>query len=207
VASKLGPGEKFLQHILVPALGSNPRFVIGLPDVWKGAEPAHPFIERYERPGGWSGSRRPHVVEDVIDLSAIFDEGLEFVPSESSAGVQLADVVAYSVRQAVLHPHDELAQEAYDVLRPKLRNIICIESSARPSQQRPCGQGPTPFLRTESSPDSTRTPPLQSTTSSSALIKPPRSPPNCSKQPSPTPRPIPEPLQSLGFTDPGGIVN
>jgi hypothetical protein len=55
--NKLGAGEKFLRDSIVPILGSSARFRLDLVDTWKNADPPHPFIERFERPGGWS--RRP----------------------------------------------------------------------------------------------------------------------------------------------------
>jgi hypothetical protein len=120
---KLGPGEKFLQHTLVPVLGSNARFQIALVDAWRDAEPPHPFIARFETAGGWSGSSRRRVDDDVINLTAIFEHGLEFVASSRNPGIQLADVVANAVRRAILDPDDWQAQLAYDLLRPKLRDL------------------------------------------------------------------------------------
>lgn len=120
---KLGPGEKFLQHALVPLLGSNARFSLALVDAWKDADPPHPFIERFESHGGWSGASRRHVDVDVLDVKGIFEDGLRFEPSDRHAGLQVADVVAYVVRWAVMQPQDRLAQMAYDLLRPKLRSL------------------------------------------------------------------------------------
>ncbi len=119
--NKLGAGEKFLRDAIVPILGSNARFQLDLVDTWKNADPPHPFVERFERAGGWSGSRRARVEEEVIDLSAIFQDGLRFEASHDHPGLQIADVVAYVVRYAVLHPEDDRAQLAFDLIREKLR--------------------------------------------------------------------------------------
>jgi hypothetical protein len=118
---KLGAGEKFLSQMLVPMLGSNARFTLDLVDLWKDNDPPHPFIANFRRPGGWSGARRAHVREDVIDLSAIFEEGVRFEESHDHPGLQIADLVAYVARNAVLRPSDTHAQLAYDLIRPKLR--------------------------------------------------------------------------------------
>jgi hypothetical protein len=119
--SKLGAGEKFLRDSIVPILGSNARFQLSMVDTWKDANPPHPFVERFEKPGGWSGARRTHVEEDAIDLSGIFENGLRFEPSHDHAGLQIADLAAYVVRYAVLHPEDGRAQLAFDLIRGKLR--------------------------------------------------------------------------------------
>jgi hypothetical protein len=143
LSGKLGPGEKFLQHALVPILGSNARFDLVMVDTWKDAQPPHPFIANFERPGGWSGSRRRRVEHDVIDISAIFENGLDFKSSKEYAGLQLADVVANVVRRAVLEPNDWQAQAAYDLLRPKLRgrsgttlSLFSLPGAGQPSRER-----------------------------------------------------------------------
>lgn len=120
---KLGAGEKFLSAALVPFLGSNARFRLEMVDLWKDNDPPHPFIANFERPGGWSGARRAHVSEDVIDITAIFEEGLRFEQSHQHPGLQMADLVAYVARSAVLRPSDQQAQLAYDLIRPKLRML------------------------------------------------------------------------------------
>ena len=120
---KLGASEKFLRDSIVPILGSDARFVLGLPDTWNDADPPHPFIVRFETSGGWSGTRRQRVQDDVIDLSAIFENGLRFEQSHEHAGLQIADIVAYVVRYAALNPEDERGQLAYDLIRKKLRYL------------------------------------------------------------------------------------
>ena len=52
----------------------------------------------------------------------MFEHGLRFEDSSNHAGLQLVDAVAHIVRRAVLQPDDVRVQEAYDALRPKLRN-------------------------------------------------------------------------------------
>jgi Protein of unknown function (DUF3800) len=118
---KLGAGEKFLRSMVVPFLGSNPRFQLIVSERWKAADPPHPFIARYERSGGWSGAKRQHVDEDVIDLTSIFERGLRFERSDGHPGLQIADLVAYVVRWAMREPEDWQAQLAFELLRPKLR--------------------------------------------------------------------------------------
>jgi len=120
---KLAAGEKLLRDGLVPMLGSNARFRLDLVDAWKDADPPHPFIERFERSGGWSGAQRRRVSEKVIDLSLIFEHGLQFEQSHEHPGLQVADLTAYVIRNAVLRPTDWQAQLAYDLLRPKLLRL------------------------------------------------------------------------------------
>jgi hypothetical protein len=118
---KLGAGEKFLRSALLPMLGSNARFGLDVIDAWKAREPPHPFIEAFERAGGWSGAQQRRLDDDVIDLTAIFEPGLRFERSDHHPGLQIADLLAYVVRWAMLQPDDWQAQTAYDLLRPHLR--------------------------------------------------------------------------------------
>ena len=123
-ATHLSPGGRI--HVCRFIAASNLQLVAQgtdseMVDAWEDAQPPHPFIANFERPSGWWGSRRRRVEEDVIDISAIFENGLNFVPSHDSAGLQLADVVANVVRRAVVEPNDWQAQLAYEFLRPKLR--------------------------------------------------------------------------------------
>lgn len=117
---KLGAGEKFLRDAIVPILGSSERFGLILVEDWKDADPPHPFVARFDSASGWSGTERRRVSEG-IDLSGIFEEGLRFEQSHDHPGLQIADLVAYVVRDALLRPSDDRSQLAYDLLRPKLR--------------------------------------------------------------------------------------
>jgi uncharacterized protein DUF3800 len=115
---KKASGEKYLDDMLVPVLGSQQGATLGLLDTWKD-EPVHPFVEKYSRE---RGRIRGVEVDGVTDLKAIFNEGLRFEPSHQHAGLQLVDAVAYTVRRALLSPNSAAIQHAYDVLRPKLLN-------------------------------------------------------------------------------------
>jgi hypothetical protein len=115
---KKASGEKYLDDMLVPVLGSQQGATLGLLDAWKN-DPVHPFGEKYSRE---RGRVRGVEVEGVTDLKAIFKDGLRFEPSHQHAGLQLVDAVAYTVRRAVLSPNNAAIQRAYDVLRPKLLN-------------------------------------------------------------------------------------
>lgn len=115
---KKGAGEKYLDDMLVPALGSQQGATLGLLDAWKD-EPPHPFIKKYSQD---RGRVRRIEVGGVTDLKAIFAKGLRFEASHEHAGLQLADAVAYIVRRAVLSPDNAHIQHAYDLLRPKLLN-------------------------------------------------------------------------------------
>jgi hypothetical protein len=116
--TKRASGEKYLDDMLVPALGSQDNQAIGLLETWKD-DPVHPFVRKYSRERGRVRGRE---IQGAIDLRAIFSEGLRFEPSDRHAGLQLVDTVAYVVRRAVLRPADVFVQRAYDALRPGLLN-------------------------------------------------------------------------------------
>jgi hypothetical protein len=115
---KMAAGEKYLNDSIVPVLGSRRHKSIGLLETWN-EEPRHPFVEKFELA---HGRVRGEDVEGVIDLKRVFENGLRFESSSEHSGLQLVDAVAHTVRAAVLLPSDEVAQAAYDALRPKLRN-------------------------------------------------------------------------------------
>lgn len=115
---KLAAGEKYLNDLLVPVLGSRRGMPLIIPSNWTGP-PAHPFIEKYQRD---RGIRRGVEVENPVDLNAVFEHGLSFENSAERPGLQLADCVAHVVRRAVLRPEDTTIQRAFDQLRPRLRN-------------------------------------------------------------------------------------
>jgi hypothetical protein len=85
--------------------------------VWEHQQPPHPFIARYEREGGWSIGRRFEGIG--FDVNLIFEHGLAFELSNAYPGLQIADVVAYVARHAVLEPADPQAQLAYDLIRER----------------------------------------------------------------------------------------
>jgi hypothetical protein len=108
---KLAAGEKQLQKILVPALGSNRgRFdLIGINE-WR-QPPVHPFEAKYGTADG------------TVDISRLFEHGLEFEDSTARAGLQLVDVVAYAIRRRVLEPTNEVIHWAWQTLRPLLIDL------------------------------------------------------------------------------------
>lgn len=116
--AKMAAGEKYLNDMLVPALGSQEGATLDMLDTWN-EEPVHPFVEKYSRERGRIRGRE---AEGVIDLKAVFGQGLQFEPSHERAGLQLVDAIAYTVRRAVLAPDDPKTQQAYDLLRPTLLN-------------------------------------------------------------------------------------
>jgi hypothetical protein len=115
---KMAAGEKFLNGSLVPALGSMRGQSIDTLETWR-EKPVHPFVEKFSAEKGriWGED-----VGDAIDLKRVFEHGLKFEPSDQVSGLQCADAVAHVVRRAVMKPGDEVAQEAYDAIRNKLRN-------------------------------------------------------------------------------------
>jgi hypothetical protein len=78
---KLAAGEKDLNVLLVPFLGSN-DYELVVPNTWSD-EPAHPFASKFFEPNG------------NVSLNRIFEHGLRFEPSHEHAGLQLVDAVAY----------------------------------------------------------------------------------------------------------------
>lgn len=115
---KMAAGKKFLNDSLVPSLGSRKEQSIITIDTWR-EEPVHPFVEKFSAE---KGRIRGEDVADAIDLKRVFEHGLRFESSDQESGLQLVDAAAYIVRRAVMEPDEELAQEAYDAIRDKLRN-------------------------------------------------------------------------------------
>jgi len=105
---KLAAGEKSLDAVLMPALGSNPeRFqLIGVIE-WR-QTPVHPFEKKYGTSSG------------MVDLSVLFEHGLQFEPSEGHAGLQLVDVVAYLARRRILKPDHKMNRDAWLLIRQTL---------------------------------------------------------------------------------------
>jgi hypothetical protein len=104
---KLAAGEKDLDVLLVPLLGSN-DYELVVPNTW-GDEPVHPFAAKFFEPS------------ENVSLNRIFEHGLRFEPSHEHAGLQLVDVVAYVTRRAILEPDNDVIHRAYAHLRDNLR--------------------------------------------------------------------------------------
>jgi hypothetical protein len=104
---KLAAGEKELNVLLMPRLGSNDNeFVI--PTTWYD-EPVHPFVSKFGTDSG------------KLSLNRIFERGLRFEESHTHAGLQLVDVVAYVVRKAIVEPENNTVSVAYGLIRENLR--------------------------------------------------------------------------------------
>ena len=116
--AKLAAGEKYMQDVIVPTLGSRPGSSIITVTTWR-EDPPHPFQVKYSTD---QGRIMGEDVDDALDLKLIFEHGLQFEPSHEHAGLQLVDAVAYTIRRAVLDPQQRAIQRAYDALRPKLRS-------------------------------------------------------------------------------------
>lgn len=115
---KMAAGEKFLNDSLVPSLGSRKEQSIITIDTWR-EEPVHPFVEKFSAE---KGRIRGEDVADAIDLKRVFEHGLRFESSDQESGLQLVDAAAYIVRRAVMEPDEELAQEAYDAIRDRVKS-------------------------------------------------------------------------------------
>lgn len=105
---KLAAGEKDLDVLLVPLLGSN-DYELVVPNTWT-EHPVHPFAAKYYEENG------------KVSLNRIFEHGLSFASSREHAGLQLVDVAAYVTRKAILEPDNETIHRAYAHLRDNLRN-------------------------------------------------------------------------------------
>jgi hypothetical protein len=116
--TKMAAGEKYLNDVIVPALASRAAESLMLAEPWH-REPRHPFIEKFSRESGRIQGRE---VTSAIDLSGIFEHGLQFEPSQEHGGLQLVDAVAYIVRRAILEPDNPAIQVAYETIRASLRN-------------------------------------------------------------------------------------
>ena len=114
----MAAGEKYLNESLVPALGSMKGKSIDTLDTWREV-PVHPFVEKFSAEKGRVGGED---VVDAIDLTRVFEHGLQFESSINQAGLQLVDSAAYIVRRAVIEPSDDVALQAYDEIRDRLRN-------------------------------------------------------------------------------------
>jgi hypothetical protein len=107
LAGKLAAGEKVLNALLLPRLGSNPyEFVV--PSEWFD-EPKHPFVAKFGED------------DHKISLNRVFEHGLRFESSHDHAGLQLVDVVAYVARRAILEPDNAVIHRAYGEIRESLR--------------------------------------------------------------------------------------
>ena len=115
---KMAAGEKFLNESLLPALGSMKGQSVDTLDTWREG-PVHPFVEKFSVEKGRVAGED---VAGAIDLKGVFEHGLQFESSAEVSGLQLVDAAAHLVRRAVMEPEDEVAQEAYNAIRDKLRN-------------------------------------------------------------------------------------
>lgn len=104
---KLAAGEKELNVLLMPRLGSN-KYELVVPTEWYD-EPVHPFVARFSEGDG------------KVSLNRIFEHGLGFESSRAHAGLQLVDTVAYVIRKAIVEPENDTIYAAYSLIRENLR--------------------------------------------------------------------------------------
>jgi hypothetical protein len=104
---KLAAGEKDLNVLLMPRLGSNPYELV-VPTNWHD-EPVHPFAAKFSEG------------DNKLSLNRIFEHGLRFESSADHAGLQLVDTAAYVTRKAILEPENDVIHRAYAQIRPTLR--------------------------------------------------------------------------------------
>lgn len=110
IPNKLDAGEKLMRDSIGPILDSNPNhYRLAMLDTWA-EEPVHPFVRNFDSD-----------TKDGTDVRKMFLDNLHFEDSRDHPGIQLADAVAYVIRKAVLEPTNRPMQEAYHLLRPKLR--------------------------------------------------------------------------------------
>lgn len=98
---------KYCATSLFPVLGGDPRFRPIVDSAWRD-EPMHPLYAKALHPDG--DGLRPHYLLNEM----------EWVSSHDHVPVQVADVAAWVVRRAVARPHEAIARECFELLRPLL---------------------------------------------------------------------------------------
>jgi Protein of unknown function (DUF3800) len=119
---KRSAGEKYLADVLVEVMAGSSKYRLDRRAEWSD-EPVHPFVARFSTGDG------------LINLDVLFEHGLQFQPSHEHPGLQLADAVAYMVRQAALYPTDErMAQYALLTRRLADRYGRCVMIARYPGE-------------------------------------------------------------------------
>ena len=103
----LSPGERYSREIYKPVLGSSKGFSLELPPDGK-SQADHPFRQF------------DHEDSEHTDLGRLFVNGLPSGESHDHAGLQLADIVANTVRRAVLKGPKSSTWKAFNLLRATL---------------------------------------------------------------------------------------
>lgn len=104
-------GEELLVEVLPGIMAHDRRFVWTVPDEISN-DHDHPYFAEHRFPG----DNDPR----GVGVRQLLRDGLQFETSQDFAGIQLADVVAYTVRRAAMNPDEALTQEAFAALRTKL---------------------------------------------------------------------------------------
>lgn len=108
---KLASGEKHLDAVLLGYLASNPE-KMSLIQVKEWAEPPlHPYYANFT-----------NEADTGFDLTKLFSHGLEFESSHDHAGLQLADVLAYTARRRIVDPANETISWAWQTVKPIVRD-------------------------------------------------------------------------------------
>lgn len=99
---------RYVSGSLLPILGGDNRFQWILPEHWL-RPPEHPLLAQARHPDG-DGLRPQRIVGDTIEWASSHDE----------PAVQVADVLAWTVRRTISHPNESIARECFELLRSVL---------------------------------------------------------------------------------------
>ena len=95
--------------MLLGYLASNPRITLIQVAEWT-QPPQHPYHANFKNED-----------DTGIDLRKLFSHGLEFESSRDHAGLQLADVLAYTARRRIVDPENETIRWAWQTVKPLVR--------------------------------------------------------------------------------------
>ena len=99
---------RYLSESFLPVIGGDERFRLITPDHWR-IDPMHPLLAQALHPDG-DGYYPQRLVGDTIAWASSHDE----------PAVQVADFAAWVVCRTITRPHELIARECFELLRPLL---------------------------------------------------------------------------------------
>lgn len=123
LSGKKSAGEKYLGAMIVDLIAAPSRHRFTYNPKWC-ADPVHPWVDRF-------------CLDGNIQLDPLFEHGLQFARSHEHAGLQLADIVAFVIRRAVVAPTDDI-MKSYGLLSRRLadRKGHCLIVARLPASTR-----------------------------------------------------------------------
>jgi Protein of unknown function (DUF3800) len=123
LSGKKSAGEKYLSTMIVDLIATPSRHRFTYNPQWRD-DPVHPWVQRF-------------CLDGNIQLDPIFEHGLQFAPSHEHAGLQLADIVAFVIRRAVVAPTEDIMR-SYRLLSQRLadRKGHCLVVARFPASTR-----------------------------------------------------------------------